>query len=134
MKTLTLIIGVAVIALGVAGLVAPGVLVTIGREAVTPVGLYVVAVARVAIGLLLIGAAPASRTPRSLRVLGAIVVLGGLLTPVLGIGRARAILDWWSALGPAYLRLPAVIALAFGAFIACAVGGSPRPDAGTSKR
>ncbi len=99
----------------------------------TPVGLYVVAVVRVAIGLLLIRVAPASRTPRTLRVLGVIVVVAGLLTPLIG-ARARAILDWWAALGPAYLRLPAVIALAFGAFVIYAVAGSPPPDRGHSAR
>jgi hypothetical protein len=50
-KTLALLVGATVIALGVVGPVAPGVLVTIGRASVTPVGLYVVAVVRVGIGL-----------------------------------------------------------------------------------
>jgi hypothetical protein len=132
-KTLALIVAVAIIALGVAGLVAPGVLVSIGRVAVTPVGLYVVAVLRVAIGLLLIRVAPASRTPRTLRVLGAMVVVAGLLTPFMG-EPARAMLDWWSSVGTAYLRLAAALAIGFGGFIVYAVGGSPHPDAGTSKR
>jgi hypothetical protein len=120
-KTLALIVGAVVIALGVVGLVAPGVLVTIGRASVTAVGLYVVAAVRVGIGLLLMRVAPASRFPRSLRVLGAIVVVAGLLTPLLGTDRARAILDWWFALGPAYLRLAAAIALVFGGLIVYAV-------------
>jgi hypothetical protein len=131
-KTLALVVGVAVIALGVVGLVAPGVLVSIGRVAVTPAGLYVVAVVRVAIGVVLIRVAPASRSPRALRVLGAIVVVAGLLTPLMG-EPARAMLDWWASAGSAYLRLAAALAIGFGSFIVYAVGGTPRPDAATPK-
>jgi hypothetical protein len=56
-----------------------------------------------------------------LRVLGAIVVLAGLATPLFGVDRTRAVLDWEVEQGTALVRVGAGIALAFGAFLAFAV-------------
>ena len=53
----------------------------------TPAGLYAIAVLRVAIGLLFVLAAPSSRAPRTLRVLGLIVIVAGLATPWFGVAR-----------------------------------------------
>jgi hypothetical protein len=94
---------------------------------VTRRGLYVTyatAVFRLAAGLLLILFAPASRMPVALRVLGALVCIQGLVQglgrPFVSPERAHAILDWEEA-RPGLLRVGALIALAFGGFVAFAV-------------
>lgn len=121
MKSLTLSVGLLIVAFGLVGVFAPGVLVTVGRHSVTPVGLYVVAVLRVFIGLVFLGAASASRTPRILRLLGILAIAGGLMTPLLGVERARTIMNWMLAPGLQVVRLWAVLAVAIGSFIIYAV-------------
>ncbi len=110
---------------GAVGLVSPTILNSFRRRRLTTRrGLYVTPVLRVAIGLLLILFAPSSRMPMSLRVLGALVCAQGL---VQGLGlrfvpreRQHAMLDWEEA-RPGLLRVGAVMALAFGGFVAFAV-------------
>ena len=121
MKSLALLVGFLIVALGLVGIVAPGVLVTLGLLAVTPVGLYVVAALRVVIGLVLLGASSASRMPKTLRVCGIVALAGGLMTPFLGVERARAMMNWMLAPGPVVVRLWAALAVAFGSFIIYAV-------------
>ena len=126
MRTLALAVGLLVVVIGVVGIVAPDALVTIGLHSVTPVGLYVVAALRIAIGLVLLGASSASRMPRTLRVFGIVVLAAGLATPFLGLERARVIVNWWFAGGPVVIRLWAVVAVLLGGFIISAAGGSRR--------
>jgi hypothetical protein len=104
MKTSAVLIGLVVIAVGIMGVVAPDALVTIGRYVVTPVGLYIVAIVRIGVGLVIIGASRLSRLPRTLRVFGVLVLVAGLTTPLFGVERSVAVLDWESARG---LRLSA---------------------------
>lgn len=116
-KWLARVVAVLVIAVGVVGLIAPRLLVTIVAPTVTPTGLYVAAAIRLGIGAILFGAANASRSPALLRVFGTLAVLAGLITLFLGTDRARAALDGWSGQGTALVRLTGVAALAFGALL-----------------
>ena len=117
------------IVVGIVGLVSPDSLVTVRRQYfATPVGLYAAGAVRVAMGLVLILVAPASRAPKTLRALGAVVCLQGLAAMLFGVDRARAILEW-EAMHTALLRAGAVVALATGGFVAFAVTGR-RPTSG----
>src|SRR5258708_38727372 len=104
MRARALVVAAFIMLVGVAGLLAPDSLLTLARYAVTPVGLYAVAAVRVGIGLVLILAAPISRAPRTLRVFGAVALVAGLTTPLLGADRARAILDWQLTQGTGLIR------------------------------
>jgi hypothetical protein len=126
MKTAAALIGLVVIAVGVMGILVPDALVTMGRYVVTPVGLYIVAIVRIGVGIVVIGASRASRFPRTLRVFGALVLVAGLTTPLFGIERSVAVLNWESAQGPAFIRLVAVLLVALGSFIVSAVRGGRR--------
>lgn len=121
MKTLALLVGLLIFVVGALGVLAPDSLLLIAHGAATPVGLYVAGIVRVAIGLVLVAAAPASRYPSALRVLGGFTFLAGLVTPVLGAPRARAIVDAWAQQGPAVMRLWALVGAAIGWFVAFAV-------------
>jgi len=111
-------LGFIVAAIGVLALGAPSILLELGRTLQSPTGLYVVAAVRVGFGIVLFWAASNSRTPRTLRILGAFIIIAGLITPFLGVERTRAAFDWWSTQGAAFARVGPVAAVAFGLFIA----------------
>jgi hypothetical protein len=69
------------------------------------------------LGLVIMFAAPTSRAPRTLRVLGVIVIIAGLTTPWFGVARARAVLDWSASAGPSVMRLAAGGVMAMGGFL-----------------
>jgi len=109
------------VAIGMVGVAAPHGLLAVVRSILTPRGLYLVAAVRIVFGVILVLVAPSSRAPRVLRLLGLIMLVAGLTTPLFGVDRARAMLDWWSARGPGFMRLWAGLAVAVGAFVVYAV-------------
>jgi hypothetical protein len=116
MRMLASIIGVLIVLIGVVGVFFPDALISAGQYFVTPTGIYIAATLRIGIGLVLILAASASRLPKTLRVVGAIILVAGLVTPLVGADRARATLDWWVMQGSAITRVLAGIGIAIGAF------------------
>jgi uncharacterized protein YjeT (DUF2065 family) len=125
---LALLIGLLLVVQGILGLVAPDLFVGSIRFIQTPPVMYVAAVLRVVFGVGLVCAASGSRAPKFLRVLGFIIVIGGLLTPFVGVWASEHILGWWSTSGPALVRVFAGISLSLGLLIVYAVaprrGGS----------
>lgn len=126
MTQAALFIGLFIAALGTLGIAAPEVFVRAVRFFQTPPTLYLAAVIRVSVGVVLVLAAPASRAPRVLRVLGFLIVIGGVLTPFVGVRGAEAIIEWWSAGGSALVRVWAGVALAIGVFIVYAAAQERR--------
>ncbi len=121
MRYFALLVAAFIALVGVTGVFAPDTLLGFRQYAATSAGLYTIAVVRVGIGVVLILAASRSRTPRLLRVVGGVVLLAGLMTPVVGVERVRAILDWEAAQGTGLIRAGAVLAVALGGFLAFAV-------------
>jgi len=117
MRWLGLAIGALVILVSALSFAVPDLRLALEESVLTPTGLYAIAVGRIAIGLVFVFAAPASRAPRTLRVLGFIVIIAGLSTPWFGVARARAVVDWLASVGPWSLRLAAGVGMAIGAFI-----------------
>ena len=117
--------GLIIVAFGVVDIAAPSVLLEFGRSLLTPTALYVVAVVRVIFGALLLWIASASRMPRTLRVIGVLVIVAGLFTPFFGVERSKAILNWWSSQGPLSIRTLGGVAIIFGLFLVYVVN-SPR--------
>ena len=121
MRIAALLVALFTIVVGIGGLISPDTGTEIRRlYFATPAGLYVAVGIRIAMGLVLILSAPASRAPTTLRALGVVVCMQGLAAALLGPERARAVLEWEAA-QTALLRAGAVVALAAGAFIAFAV-------------
>jgi hypothetical protein len=121
MNSVALVIGLVIGALGVLGVLAPSALISLTAPWLTPTGLWIAGALRVGIGLVLLRVAPASRHPDVLRVLGVIVVLAGLATPLFGVERARIVLAWWVGQGSGFIRLWGLIALALAGYIVYAV-------------
>ena len=131
MRIAALLLALFTILVGLVGLVSPDSLMTIRRlYFATPVGLYAAGAVRIAMGVVLILCAPASRTPRTLRALGAVVCMQGLAALLFGPDRARAILEW-EAMHTALLRAGSLVAAAVGGFVAFAV--AKRSSEGRSK-
>ena len=124
MRSAALLVAIFTIVVGIAGLVSPDNVTTVRRlYFATPVGLYSAATVRVGMGLVLILCAAASRAPKTLRALGAVMCMQGLAAALFGPDRARAILEWEAMQGTALLRVGAAVALATGGFVAFAVSG-----------
>ena len=103
MRWLGLVIGALVILASAISFAAPDLRLSLERSVMTPAGLYAIAALRIAIGLVFVLAAPASRAPRTLRVLGLIVIIAGLIDAVVRrcpraggrelVGECRAVVD-----------------------------------------
>ena len=124
MKYLGWLIVLFVVAAGTFGVVAPDRLIEFGRLVLTPGGLVGIAVLRICIGMVLIWIAPASRAPKALQVLGAILLLAGLVTPLVGVERSRAILEWEAAQGATVFRIGAAVIVGLGGLLAFAISSS----------
>src|SRR4030095_11405658 len=118
MRSLALLVAFFIMCVGVTGIFMPDTLISVGRYAVTPNGLYAVGALRIGIGLVLMLVARVSRAPKTLRTLGAVVFVAGLAPPFFGVARARAVLDWELTQGPALIRLVGVLAVLVRACVA----------------
>ena len=127
MRTAALLVALFVVVVGVVGLVAPETLMAIARYVVTPLGLAAIGTLRIVIGLVLLGAAPVSRVPRTLRVIGAVIFVAGLATPLFGVDRTQAVMAWEAAQGTNFLRGIGSLLVCLGGFLAFAVGPRPTP-------
>jgi uncharacterized membrane protein len=128
LKLLVMVLSAAIAAIGLVGMAAPSMLLEFARSLQSAGALYVVAGVRVAFGALLLWVASATRMPRTLRVIGLVILVSGLFTPFFGVEGARGVLDGWSSRGPLFMRAWAGLAVILGLFIIYAVA-SPRPSA-----
>src|SRR5207247_11077090 len=92
-----LLVGLFIVAIGMFGVAAPHGLLTAVGSILTPFGLYLVAALRIVFGVVLVLAAPLSRAPMVLRLLGFIMLVAGVSTPFFVVESVRAMLDWWLA-------------------------------------
>lgn len=114
---------------GAVGVIEPGRLIGITQFVLTPSGLYAIAALRIAMGLVLIMVAPGSRAPRALAVLGVLILVAGVATPLFGLERSRAIAEWAVLQDPGLLRGIGGLLGAVGAFIALATATVARRPA-----
>ena len=114
---LSRLLGVFVLLVGVWGVLAPSRMVDFVKRFGTKGGLIFAVVIRVIIGLALWFAAPSSRAPLLLQVLGVLAIVAAVALPLMGLERFKALLLWWTKLSPAKQRLNSLFAVAFGAAI-----------------
>ncbi|HTY42395.1 MAG TPA: hypothetical protein VMH79_11025 [Thermoanaerobaculia bacterium] len=120
MAVAALAIGLFIAALGALGVAVPEAFIKTIAVFQAPPGIYLAGVLRVAAGVVLIGAARSARLPKTLRTIGALIAIGGLATPFVGVEAERVIMDWWAAAGPLLTRAWGLAALLVGVVIACA--------------
>ena len=124
-----MLVALFTVVVGVVGLVSPASLTAVRQQDfATPTGLYAAGAVRSAMGLVVILGATASRAPKILRLLGALMCMQGLSATILGPENARTVLEW-ETMRPALLRAGAIVALASGVFMVFAVITGRRPTA-----
>jgi hypothetical protein len=118
MASLALALSLLIAGLGLIGIVQPTALFAFGRQFASPSGLYAAAALRLLFGAALWLAAPGSRAPRALRIVGGLVVAAALVTPLVGPERFAAMLDLFAAQGPLFGRFWGLVALGVGLLLA----------------
>ena len=130
MRLAAFLVAAFTIVVGVVGLVSPDYGTMVRRAYfAAPISLYTAAASRVVMGLVVLLAAPISRAPKTLRLLGVLMCLQGLTATVLGPEHVRTVLEFETRQGHAILRLGAAVAVASGAFMAFALTGRRPPRA-----
>jgi hypothetical protein len=117
MKAVLLLIAALMLLIGLTGVFWPAGLIPLVNYSFTPQGIWVSAIARMAFGAALLFGAHATRTPRTVRVMGTIIFLAGVATALVGAEQAQALKDWWITKGGDALRIAACLPLAAGCFI-----------------
>jgi uncharacterized membrane protein YidH (DUF202 family) len=118
-----------IVALGMLGIASPSVLLELAQSLLVPPALYGVAAVRIVFGVLLLAVAGEARMPRALRVLGAFIVLAGMLTPFVGVLPFDQALAWFSKHGLGLFRLVATLPVIAGIFFVYAIHPA-RPTGG----
>ncbi len=113
---LAMVLGVAFILVGVLVAVSPERLLSLA-DWESRRGLYIAAALRVVSGLVLILAAPASRSPTGFRIVGAIALLAGLVLPPIPTDRWTTFIRWWTKEHRNLYRASATVAILLGTFI-----------------
>ena len=128
MRSLTLLVGVIVVIAGLTGVIYPSLLVSLARNSVTSPMLYAAAVLRIAIGLLFLRVSRTSRMPGLMRAIGIFVIMAGVATALMGADRASALVAWWVARGPTFIRVRATgaVVASLGGAVIYAIGPAPR--------
>lgn len=105
------------------GIVAPGRLIGVVRAVMNRPGvLYLAVIVRVALGVLLIAAAPVSRFPTAFLAVGWIAIAAALAIPFIGYVRLMRLMDWFAGLPAIAIRGWLVFGFVFGAFLIYGAG------------
>ena len=126
MKAIALGFAALMILVGLTGVLWPEGLVDLMKYSFTSTGIYVAAISRMVLGALLLVAAGATRTPKTIRVIAVIIFLAGVATALISPDRAQVLKDWWLSHGPDFLRIAACFPLAAGFFVLVATLTKPR--------
>ena len=120
MKPLTVVamaLAAIIAVYGAFGVMAPSAFLNFASSLISPIALYVVAAVRIIFGALLLSVASVSRMPRTVRVIGIVIVIAGLVTPFFGVEHSEAVLSWWSSQDALLVRAAAAVLMIAGAFI-----------------
>lgn len=118
MTLIALVLSVLMAVLGAYGVIAPGRLQSIVRSFDSRRGHFAAAAIRVVYGVALVFAAPGSRAPLLIWILGMVVFVAGLITVALRFDRFSRLMNWWLRQGLGLVRGWAFIAMVFGAYLA----------------
>ena len=111
------LLAVFVLLMGVWGVLAPSRITDLVIRFASKGGLWVAAGIRLVLGLALWFAAPVSRAPLLLQVLGVIALVAAFVLPLMGVDRFKALINWWTKLSPTAMRFNCLFAVAFGGVI-----------------
>ena len=122
MTLLALVFCIMILAIGVACIVAPSWLLNVMLRHSARL-LYPTAGFRILFGAALVLAAPASRAPDFIYILGIVVIVAGITLPFLGQKRFHKMINWLATRGSTFVRVSGVLGLLLG----CALGYALTP-------
>ena len=114
---LALAVALFIFVMGAWGLFAPGSIFAFISGWSSKSGFWLAVLLRLCFGLALWFAAPDSRLPIVLRVLGAVAVLSAASLPLVGYDRFERVLRWWTGHSPFVMRLWSLLATAIGGVV-----------------
>jgi len=117
MSIVVAIIGLLIFLIGVAILISPATLRRLIHHFLKKEWLYGVTALRIIFGILFIIAAPDTRAPTFILVLGIIFILAGVAIPLTGTERIHRMAKWWLERSDTTLRLWAIVSVILGAVI-----------------
>ena len=121
MLEVVLAFGLLIAVVGALGVVSPRTLAAgVRRLWASGFGMTAAVGVRVVLGVALIFAAPETRFPMTIRVLGIVALVAAFAIPILGRERLDRMVTWWMVQPASRQRGWCVITLAFGAFVAYA--------------
>jgi hypothetical protein len=126
MKIIALGIAALLILVGLTGVLWPEGLMELVKYSFTSAGVYVTAITRMILGGLLLVAAAATRTPKTIRVIAVLIFLAGVATALMSPDRAQVLGNRMLERGSDFLRIAACFPLAAGFFILVSTLTKPR--------
>ncbi|MBN2284682.1 MAG: hypothetical protein JXO48_12415 [Deltaproteobacteria bacterium] len=117
MSVIVLVIGLIILGMALALLLSPALLRMLLGTFIRNNWWNIAMMLRVVIGVLLLLAAPGTRAPVVVQVIGVLFVLSGIVIPFMGAARLGKLVNWWLARPDGFLRAWAVAAAVFGALI-----------------
>ena len=117
MLTLARAIGILIVTMGTAIALNPMVFKLVLNFWKKGKRIYIAGTVRLVFGALFLSIASSCRFPLVMTILGALMILGGILIFLIGPDRMKTIFIWWETRPPILMRLMGVIALSIGALI-----------------
>lgn len=113
-----ILFGLLLTLLGVTGLVTPAPLIRLVNAFWNaPRALYLAVGLRLFLGVVLVLAAPQTRFPMAVQVIGILSVVGAISLPIIGREKLQRLVAWWTSSSAVAIRLWAMVALLFGLFL-----------------
>ncbi|MBT8468729.1 MAG: hypothetical protein HKN10_15365 [Myxococcales bacterium] len=112
-----LAVALFIFVMGAWGVFAPGSIFAFISGWSSKSGFWLAVLLRLCFGLSLWFAAPETRLPILLRVLGAVAILSAASLPMVGYERFERVLRWWTGHSPFVMRLWSLLATAIGGLV-----------------
>lgn len=114
---LALAVALFIFVMGAWGFFAPGSIFAFISGWSSKTGFWLAVLLRLSFGLALWFAAPDTRLPMLLRVLGALAIVSAATLPLVGYKRFKRIIVWWTNQSRFVMRLWSLLALAIGGVV-----------------
>ena len=115
MSLILVIVGAFILLIGAIVLIAPGKMRQMLSALVEKDRFLIAAVFRIVVGVLFLIAAQSTRAPMFVTVVGVIMIMRGVMIPLLGKARLKALVAWFLLKGNSVIRVWGIMAAAFGA-------------------
>ena len=117
MTIFVILVGLLMLCVGAVIVVSPEFIRSTLPKFIQVKWLTVAAIARVIFGILFIIAAPGTKLPGFIYVVGVLMMLAGIGIPILGLKRIERFASWWLQKPDIFLRLCSLAVVAFGALL-----------------